>query len=137
MYVMNSVWFSDKKCYFYGANRLFLAWDLQKSSNLHRFADFSLRRRVRSRGNYHSAMVKNEKSVFLYFNIFSLFLHKCHLLYVNVWNLHQNQNLMDTFMVYHACISWNLWKNRFCHLTYSQLEEWICIKNKDIKNPKT
>ena len=94
-------------------------------------------RRVRSRGNYHSAMVKIEKSNFSYFDIFSLFLHKCHLLQVEEWNLHQNQNLMDTFMVYHACISSNHWKNQFCHSTYGQLEEWICIKNKDIKNPKT
>ena len=66
------------------------------------------RRRVRSRGIFHSAVVKNEKSNFSYFNISSLFLHECHLLQVNVWNLHQNPNLIDNFMVYHACISSNL-----------------------------
>ena len=49
-----------------------------------------IRRRVRSRGISYSVMVKNEKSNFSYLNIFSLFLHKCHLLQVNIWNLHQN-----------------------------------------------
>ena len=97
----------------------------------------NVRRRVRSRGIFHSAMVKNEKSNFSYFNISSLFLNECHLLHVYVWNLHQNQNLIDTFMVYHACISSNLWKIQFCYMTYGQLEELICIENKDIKNPKT
>ena len=97
----------------------------------------NLRRRVRSRGIYHSAMVKIEISNFSYFNIFSSFLHKSHLLQVNVWYLHQNQNLMDASMVYHTYISLNLWKIQFCHVTYGQLEEWICIENKDIKNPKT
>ena len=47
------------------------------------------------------------------------------------------QEDLDIFMVYCTCIFQNLGKNQFCHLTYSQLEERICIENKDIKKPKT
>lgn len=47
------------------------------------------------------------------------------------------QENLDIFMVYCTCIFQNLRKNQFCHLTYGQLEERICIENKDIKNPKT
>ena len=49
-------------------------------------------------------------------------------------NIQENS---DIFMVYCNCIFQNLRKNQFCHLTYGQLEEQICIENKDIKNPKT
>ena len=47
------------------------------------------------------------------------------------------QENVDIFMVYCRCIFQNFRKNQFCHWTYGQLEERICIKNKDIKNPKT
>ena len=47
------------------------------------------------------------------------------------------QENLDIFKIYCTCIFQNLRKNQFCHLTYGQLEERICIENKDIKNPKT
>ena len=46
------------------------------------------------------------------------------------------QENLDILMVYCTCFFQNLRKNQFCHLTYGQLEEQICIENKDIKNQK-